>query len=136
MSTQPPSKPTLRDDTGTALGGYDPVSYFAEGPLPGDPARTATHNGATYRFATDENKAAFAADPDRYVPQYGGYCATALSEGKLVPANPLRWKITGGRLFVFYKTDEDDTLPAWEADEAAMTKRADDIWASETYVET
>jgi YHS domain-containing protein len=62
--------------TGLALRGYDPVAYFTDGkPIPGDYKITARYNDATYRFASQEHKALFEANPAKYLPQYGGFCA-------------------------------------------------------------
>lgn len=67
---------------GIAIQGYDPVAYFTDQrAVPGDPGITATHDGAIYQFASTAHKAAFEADPARYAPQYGGYCAYAAAQG-------------------------------------------------------
>lgn len=88
---------------GVAVGGYDPVSYFSEGkPAPGKPTITLEHLGATWRFATVANRAAFIADPARYAPQYGGYCAWAVSQGYTAKGDPLAWTVTGGKLYLNY----------------------------------
>lgn len=116
------------------LNGYDPVSYFKDGPTQGDPALSSEHDGATYYFASEENKAAFDAAPAKYAPQYGGFCATAMSEGKVFGADPTSYKITDDRLFVFYKGIGGDTLSQWNENEGERLPAADKIWQEESYV--
>ncbi len=88
---------------GVAVGGYDPVAYFADGvPRKGDPEIALQHEGAMWWFATAENKALFAADPDKYAPQYGGYCAWAVASGYTAKGDPEAWRIVDGRLYLNY----------------------------------
>jgi hypothetical protein len=83
------------------LKGYDPAAYFLTGsPTEGSPDVTAAHSGVTYRFASDENRDAFLADPDRYLPAYGGFCALAMSFGQKVDIDPMAWKIVDDVLYV------------------------------------
>lgn len=117
---------------GLALRGFDPVSYFdgAE-PRKGDPALSSAYRGATYHFASAENRARFAARPEKYVPQYGGWCATAMAEGgRKVDIDPASYKVTGGRLFLFYKGWLGDARAEWVKDEASLTKQADEAWSA------
>ncbi len=89
-----------------ALGGYDPVSYFAEGggePRPGDPSLTAEHEGRRYRFASAANRERFVADPARYEPAYGGWCAYAVAHGYKFEVDPESYMIEDGRLLLFYR---------------------------------
>ena len=87
--------------TDLALRGYDPVSYFTDGaPTPGEIDITAEHNGATYRFASAEHKAMFEADPAKYAPQYGGYCAFGLAQGYKFDGDPQVWKIVEDKLYL------------------------------------
>ena len=82
-----------------ALDGYDPVAFFTDSkPVPGQSAITATHHGATYRFASEANRTTFTADPDRYAPQFGGFCAFGVSLGSLFPTKVETWQIIDGRL--------------------------------------
>lgn len=86
---------------GTAVGGYDAVAYHTQGgAVPGDPAITLSHEGATWRFASEENLAAFQANPDAYAPEYGGHCAWATAQGYLAQGDPEIWRIFDGRLFL------------------------------------
>ncbi len=87
--------------TDLALRGVDPVSYFTEGqPLDGQVNITAEHNGAVYRFINEETKALFEAGPDRYAPQYGGFCAFGLANGYKFDGNPDLWKIVDDKLYL------------------------------------
>lgn len=88
---------------GIAIDGTDPVAYFREGaPVAGDPAFTHDWNGATWRFSSAANRDAFAADPQAYAPQYGGYCAWAVSQGYTASTTPEAWKIVDGKLYLNY----------------------------------
>lgn len=121
--------PLNLNEQGVAINGYDPVSYFSDRPVPGDPEISATYGGATYYFATAENKVQFEANPEQYMPQYGGFCAVAVSESQLVPVDPETYKLTDGKLYLFYNGEHGNTKPQWEADEATMRANADAAWA-------
>jgi len=117
-----------------AVGGYDVVSYITENEATqGDPAFNVTHDGTLYFFSTPENKETFQADPERYIPAYGGYCATAMSEGKVFGASPTNFKVKDGRTFLFYKGVGGDTLGQWNDEEAERLAKADEYWNNETY---
>jgi YHS domain-containing protein len=116
-----------------ALNGLDPVSYFNGGPVQGDVALSSEHDGTNYYFSTEENKTKFDADPAKYAPQFGGFCATAMSEGKLFGADPTNYKITDDRLFVFYRGVGGDTLPQWNENEGERLPAADKFWKDESY---
>ncbi len=114
-----------------AIEGYDPVSYFPEGggkPMKGLELFQAEHGGVTYRFASKENMAAFQADPAKYEPAYGGWCAYAMAKGKKVEVDPKSFTLTGGRLNLFYKGLFSDTRSDWLKDDAALKKNADESW--------
>jgi hypothetical protein len=86
---------------GVALGGYDAVSYFSGGgPLKGDLGIIVDWGGASYRFATVANRDLFVANPEKYVPQYGGYCAYAAAKGSLAPGDPLAWTVYKDKLYI------------------------------------
>jgi len=86
-----------------ALQGMDVVSYFhAAGPVKGQPAFSHDFDGARYLFASAQNKAAFVAAPDRYLPQFSGLCATGISLGKDVKGDPSTWKIVDGKLYLYH----------------------------------
>ena len=87
--------------SGIALNGYDPVAFFTDGkPVNGDPGVTSTHKGATYFFASKAHKAAFEADPEKYAPQYGGYCAYGAALGALFPVDISTWQVRNGKLYL------------------------------------
>ncbi|MEM7627237.1 MAG: YHS domain-containing (seleno)protein [Planctomycetota bacterium] len=89
------------DKTGLALRGYDPVSYFTDaGPQKGDFQIAAAHEGANYWFASEENRKKFEADPAKYLPQYGGYCAYGVAIGRKFSADPEVYVIRDGKLYV------------------------------------
>ena len=89
----------VNTERGLALEGHDPVSFFSDGgPVEGTDSFTATHRGATYKFASQENREAFQADPDRYAPAFGGFCAYGVSVGKLFKVEIETWQIIDGRL--------------------------------------
>jgi len=91
------------DAAGVALSGYDPVSYFEDSAaVKGLPTITATHDGATYRFASAAHRDAFQADPTRYVPLYGGYCAYGVANGHKVKVDPEAFRVVDGRLYLNY----------------------------------
>jgi YHS domain-containing protein len=111
-----------------ALQGYDPVAYFDGQPAKGKPELTAEREGVVYRFASPENRARFQQSPAKYAPAYGGWCATAMAQGKKVEVDPKSFKVTDGRLFLFYKSIVHDARQDWTKDESAMRRRADGEW--------
>jgi YHS domain-containing protein len=98
----PPSPVAAVNTTdGVALKGYDPVAYFVTGqPTPGVETHTYDWKGVTYRFASNENLELFKADPEKYLPQYGGYCAYAMSINRIADIDPDRWAIVEGKLYL------------------------------------
>ena len=89
-------------DRRIALKGYDPVAYFTEGrPEKGLPEFSAEFDDAIYWFKSPEHRAMFLGDPDRYAPQYAGYCAITVARGARLEADPEAWTISDGRLYVF-----------------------------------
>jgi YHS domain-containing protein len=92
------------DETGLALQGYDPISYLDKaGPKEGKKAHAFVYRGITYRFATAENKAKFEAEPAKYEPPYGGWCAWAVIDGDKVEIDPMNYEVIDGRVYLFYK---------------------------------
>jgi YHS domain-containing protein len=114
---------------GLALEGFDPVSYFDGGAKKGSEALRAVYRGAVYRFASDENRAKFRANPARYEPAYGGWCAFAMAADKQVEPDPEAFLVEGGALLVFYRKGKKDTRDEWKADAAGLRSRADAAWA-------
>lgn len=114
------------DSAGVAMRGYDPVTYFSTGrPMSGLPAYTATHDGARYNFASAANRDAFVADPAKFLPQYGGYCAYATALGKKADADPTVWRIKDGKLYLNYNRSVGAT---WERDMDGFISKADAAW--------
>ena len=116
------------NEAGVAIQGYDPVSYFSGQPVAGNAQIAATHEGATYYFASEENKATFAANPQAYVPQYGGFCAVAVSEGKTFPIDPQTYLVDDNKLYLFYNGKLGNTKPQWEEDASTRKGNADSHW--------
>jgi YHS domain-containing protein len=111
-----------------AVGGYDPVAYFTTGrPVEGSSAFSLTWQGATFRFASAANRDLFRASPARYAPQFGGYCAWAVSQGYTAPGDPRYWRIVDGRLYLNYDAR---VQRRWEADIPGFITRAQANWPS------
>ncbi len=111
---------------GVAVDGSDVVAYFKEGkPVKGKRSISHEWNGATWRFASEANRDAFAADPEAYAPQYGGYCAYAVSEGYTASTVPEAWKIVDGKLYLNYSLD---VQGLWAQDVPGRISRADANW--------
>jgi len=111
---------------GGAIKGYDPVAYFTDGkPVKGSRSLTFEWRGATWRFATREHLELFRADPEKYAPQYGGYCAWAMAQGDAVGVDPRIWTIVDGRLYLNYNAD---VQKKWKADIPGYIERADLNW--------
>ncbi len=112
--------------TDLALRGYDPVSYFTDGaPTPGEIDITAEHQGAIYRFASAEHKAMFEADPAKYAPQYGGYCAFGLAQGYKFDGDPQVWKIVDDKLYLNLSPK---VSTIWQQDVPGNIENADAKW--------
>ena len=119
----------LNLEKGIALSGYDPVSYFSGKPAKGFEGISAEHGGAKYLFATDEHRKTFKANPVKFLPAYGGWCAYAMADGKKVEVDPMNYQIKDGRLFLFFKSRIwGDTLPKWNKDEARLFPAAESHW--------
>lgn len=132
--TGPPVGPAAAAEdpvyTGTfsnlAVSGYDPVAYFTEGkPVEGSGDLEYDWNGATWRFANPANLQAFRADPESYAPQYGGYCAWAVSQGYTASSDPDAWRIVGGKLYLNYSRSVQET---WQQDIPGNIAKADKNW--------
>ncbi len=109
-----------------ALDGHDPVAYFKAGkPEKGNAAHRLSWNGAIWHFGSPENKAAFEANPHAFAPQYGGYCAWAVSEGYTAKGDPHAWRIVDGKLYVNYNASVQKN---WEKDTSGRIARGDKYW--------
>ena len=126
MADEPPVYTGILSNV--AVGGYDPVAYFTEGqPVRGTSEHRIMHQGFEYRFASARNLAAFRANPARYLPQYGGYCAWAVSQGYTASGNPRNWRIVDGKLYLNYN---DEIQRRWERDIPGFIRAADANWPS------
>lgn len=93
--------PAVNAKEGIGLKGYDPVAYFTDGaPTKGLELYSLAWKGVTYRFVSAENLDRFKADPAKYLPQYGGYCAYAMSLDRIADVDPSRWAIVNGKLYL------------------------------------
>ena len=109
-----------------ALHGYDAVAYFKAGkPVRGTDAFVHVHEGAAYRFSSADNLDAFKADPARYAPQYGGFCAYGVAVGKKFDGDPQLWKIEDGRLYLNLNQEIYETFLE---DVDGNIEKADDNW--------
>jgi YHS domain-containing protein len=109
-----------------AVGGYDPVAYFTDGkPVAGKSGITHRWNGATWRFASEKNRDLFKAKPETYAPQYGGYCAWAVSQGYTAKGDPNHWKVVDGKLFLNYDANVQRN---WEKDVPGHIANANKNW--------
>lgn len=126
-SAQNQTKPPVNiDAAGIAIKGYDPVAYFTvSAPTQGVAQFTAVHDGATFRFASAENKALFDKEPAKYAPQYGGYCAFAAAKGSKAEIDPTQWKVVEGKLYLNYNAAVSKT---WSSDIPGFIKTADANW--------
>lgn len=113
-----------------AIDGYDPVAYFTAGKaVQGKKEISTIYEGITYRFSTIQNKQAFMADPPKYEPQYGGWCAYAMgSSGEKVEIDPETFKIVNGKLYLFYNSFFNNTLKSWNKNEYVLRSKADNNW--------
>lgn len=109
-----------------ALNGYDPVSYFTEsGPEQGSENFIFKWKNALWRFATRENMDKFVERPDAYAPQYGGYCAWAVAQGRTAPGDPEVWAIHNGKLYLNLNRG---IKRKWDKDREGLIARADANW--------
>lgn len=114
------------DFRGLAIKGYDTVAYHTEGrPVKGDPAFAVEWKGATWLFASAANREAFVAEPDRFAPEFGGYCAWAVTQGRAVGINPTIFKIVDGRLYLNLNMDVHEK---WLAKMPQMIARGNEQW--------
>ena len=126
QTAAPPKPGPVNAEAGLALAGHDPVAYFTDArPTPGRAELTASHAGVSYRFATDANRAAFLAAPDKYLPQYGGYCAFGMARGYKAVIDPAAFTVAGGKLYLNYNAA---IQTQWLRQRDADISRADKNW--------
>lgn len=120
------------DKSGLALGGYDPVSYFLKNAaVEGKKQYAAKVGGTTYYFESASNRDLFMKDPQKYRPQFGGWCAYAMgATGEKVEVDPETFKVLDGKLYLFYNKYFNNTLKTWNKDESALKLKAEKNWNS------
>ena len=111
---------------GVAIDGWDPVAYFLDGkPVEGRREHSVEWNGATWRFASAAHRELFVQAPEKYAPQYGGYCAWAVSQGYTAGIDPEAWRIENGRLYLNYSPE---VQKKWAADIPGNVAKGDANW--------
>ena len=101
LGASPAAADNIYTKDGLGVSGYDPVAYFTDGKaVPGSAQLTAQYHGITYRFASAAHRDAFTADPQKYLPQYGGYCAFAMAKGALAKTDPEAFTVIDGKLYL------------------------------------
>ena len=119
-------KAEVFSDGGAAIRGYDPVAYFTDGkPVKGKGEFTHQWKGATWRFASAANRERFAAAPEKYAPQYGGYCAYGVASGYAVKTEPDAWSVVDGKLYLNY---DRSVQASWVKDVPGYIRKADANW--------
>lgn len=119
-------QPAVFMPDGKAIRGYDPVAYFTDGkPVLGNPSLSYVHEDATWFFSNQKHLDAFRANPGKYAPQYGGYCAFGLSRGYKAPVEPDAWTITDGKLYLNYNRK---VRAEWDKDRPGYIQKADKNW--------
>lgn len=118
---------------GVAIGGYDVVSYFQPGgPQKGNSNFKQVYNSTTYYFTSAENLGLFKGNPEKYIPQFGGYCALAVSYGKKISIDPNTFKITNDKLYLFFKGKTShgavNSLETWNKNESKLLQKAENLW--------
>lgn len=120
-------KPVNATLFGVAIKGYDPVAYFTDGKaVKGDSDFAFEWHGATWHFASAAHRDTFKATPEKYAPQFGGYCAWAVSQGYTASTDPERaWKVVNGKLYLNYNRD---VQAKWETDVPGNIAKAEANW--------
>lgn len=114
---------------GFVANGYDVVSYFDDNAVEGNKKFTSQFDGASYKFSTQENLTIFKANPTKYIPQYGGYCAYAIgAKAEKIKINPETYQILDGKLYLFYNAWGTNTLELWKKDLKGLKQKADKNW--------
>lgn len=118
------------DKAGVWVDGYDPVAYFTDGKaLKGSPAFAVTYKGAKFYTISKAHQDLFKKEPEKYLPQYGGYCAYALgSYNEKVEVDPETFSVKDGKVFLFYNKYFTNTLKDWNKDETKLHQKADKNW--------
>ena len=119
---------TVNEVDGFAIKGYDPVAYFTDNrAVLGSDAFTAQYNGATFKFASADHRDAFVANPAKYAPQYGGFCAYGVAVDHKAVTDPEAFTIVDGKLYLNYSKAVQDK---WRLDIPGHITKADENWPS------
>ena len=109
-----------------AVSGYDLVSYFNnDSPQKGNKEHAVVYDSVTFYFASEKNRGIFKHAPEKYLPQYGGWCAYAMARGKNVQINPQAYLVDEGKLYLFYKTSWNSTQLKWLKNPTELKLKAD-----------
>lgn len=115
---------------GVFLDGYDVVAYFDTGEaMKGKKKHSAEYEGVTFRFSSEDNLERFEAAPEKYLPQYGGWCAYGVgAAADKFEVDPHNFKMVDGKLYLFYNGEKGNTLDLWNQDEKSLMQEADSNW--------
>jgi YHS domain-containing protein len=109
-----------------AIRGYDPVAYFTEGkPSKGKQEFTYVWNGASWHFTSAQNREVFKASPEKYAPQYGGYCAYGTADGHKAITEPDAWTVSNGKLYLNHNRN---VQTRWRSNQEQYIRKADANW--------
>lgn len=109
-----------------AINGYDPVAFFTEAkPVKGNNAFAYKWKDATWYFASQKNLDAFKTQPEKYAPQYGGFCAYGTAEGHKAPTKPETWTVENNKLYFNYDMG---VKKEWDKDRTGLIKKGDEAW--------
>jgi len=118
----------------TAIDGYDTVAYFTQNkPVEGNKVHQVKWRDANWYFSSEENKTLFTAEPEKYAPQYGGWCAYAMSKGDTARIDPDAFDISNGKLYLNYNKNVQEI---WLEEKLSHIEKADDLYPKETNVKT
>ena len=119
-------QPEIYSDSSAAINGYDPVAYFTDGkPVKGDEQFSFQWKDARWLFASKEHMDLFTANPEKFAPQYGGWCAFGCSKGKKATTDPNAWTIVDGKLYLNHSLEVKDK---WNQDQKKSIEKADMNW--------
>lgn len=117
-------------EDGYVANGYDVVAYFQKGPKKGSSKFTHTYEGARFRFSSEANLNLFRENPQKYIPQYGGWCAYAVGANNTkVTIDPETYEIRNGKLYLFYNAFFNNTHTSWIKEGAdELIQKGDKNW--------
>lgn len=128
LMAQPAKAAKINLSNGVAIQGYDPVAYFTQNmAVKGDASISVEFTGSTYQFSNAENRDLFLANPSKYMPQYGGYCAFAVANGALAPIDPEAFTVVNNRLYLNLSKD---IRSRWLRDTSGNIAAGDRNWSS------